>query len=310
MALPLTELNAVSKRHFDGTMRPQVYDDFPFFSWLRKRGKIRSGGTKLQVPVRYQKYGLADSVGPRQQLVYQTKVTRTGMELDWGYYMTQTMLHWDEQVKNYGDAKIVDVASDKAKEMKEDMLDVLATDWYASTKASNGIEPIQVIIDSTGTYGGISPTDAASWASTEDSTTATLTIPLLQANRTAAEFRKWGVTHHFTTKNLVNKYHQLLQPQQIYEDEEMANLGWSNVTFYHKPVIGDSYVTANHWYGVDGEAFMIWEHPDYAMKPTEWFDLRQAGFPEAIAKVMSACIQIVAIRRKTMFKLTAVVYTN
>ena len=108
MALSINELNAVSKKYFDPTLTQQVYEKSPFFAKLKADKKIKTdGGTSMQWTIRYQKLDNAKATGPRAKVDFQSKETRTAADIDWVFYDAQTLIHWDELVKNSGKGKII-----------------------------------------------------------------------------------------------------------------------------------------------------------------------------------------------------------
>ena len=311
MALTYSELQSVSKKYFDDTITQQVYEDSAFFALLKSKHKITaSGGESIQFPIRYKKLGQSAGTGFRTRVDFSSVETRTAGVLEWAAVQGYTLLHWDERVKNAGAGKIIDIAKDKAAELKEDFQDTLCSMvWGTDTTY---IAPLAQIVDSSDTYAGIAVADASDWAATEDSSTTTLKLygaGSLAYARNQATFGKHRPTHHFTTLDLASKFESLLEPKQIYEDKELANLGFRAVTYYGCPVIGDEYVSSGDWYGLDMSVFELVVHKDNDLNVTEWFDLKQAGYPNALAKYMSMVANLKCVLRKSNFKFTALDYT-
>lgn len=314
MALSISEINAVSKKYFDSMMEQQVYEDSPFFKKLNSdKRKSTSGGTSIQYPVRIKKLDNARRTGFRSKVEFQSNETRTGADLEWVKYDSHTMIHHDEKIKNYGKGEIISLAKDRAEELIQDLKDKLYEALYATSRtAGSDLESLLVIVDSADTYAGIAVSDASEWAAQEDSSTTTLKLygsGSLSYMLNAATFGTRGPNMHVTTRDLVSKYESLLSPQQRYEDKEMANLGFDSVTFHGKPIVGDAHVPAGYWLGLDMKAFELRTHADSNMKPTEWFDLKQAGFPDAMAKYVAFVGNLMCRMRKTNFKFSALDYT-
>ena len=309
-----SELTAVSKKYFDPTIRQQAYQDSVFFKTLQSKNKvIDDGGSSIQVPIRYRKLGNAEASAPRAQMVFESKTTRTWIDLAWKYYTVKTMLHWDEKIKNAGKGKIIDLAKDKAAELKEDLNDVLQTALFATSQGTYDFVPLSTIVDSSATYGGLAVSDASEWASNEDSSTTTLILSgsgSLGYMVDASTFGRFEPTLHITTRSLRTKYESLLTPNNIYEDKATANLGFPNITFRKKPNIGDAYCPAGYWYGLDMNQFEAHVHKDDNMYISDWFKLEQAGFPKALAKYATWVGNIVCRMRKTSFKFSALDYTK
>ena len=182
MALSIDDLNAVSHEYFDKTLVQEVYDEIPFLALLKAKKKVTTdGGTQIQFPLRYKALGTFQTVSPRSQIVFQSEETRTAGVVDWGYFMATTVLHWDEKVKNAGKGQIVDLAKDKAQELKDEFHEGLSDEiWATTSKPTNGLERINTIVDSADTYAGIAVADDANWAAQESSSYTTLTVRLMQ----------------------------------------------------------------------------------------------------------------------------------
>jgi len=314
MALTYDEFDAVSSQFFDQTLTQQVYEDDPFYTKVAKKNNVTwSGGQQIQWPIRYTKLGMAENVGLRDQVTYQGKQTRTAAVLDWTAIVGQALIHLDEKVKNSGKAKIVDLVKDKTEELREDMLDKFCTNLYATSQGTNAFVPLSTIVDSASTYGGIAVADAAEWASQEDSTTTELTLygaGSLSYYINLCTFGKNSPTFHLTTKNLLSKLESLIEPQKRYEDKEMADIGFKNISFHGgNTVIQSPYMPAAAWYGLDMDQFEIRYNPDYNFETSAWFNLPQAGYPWAAAKTCIWMGNILCRMRKTSFKFTALDYT-
>jgi hypothetical protein len=312
MALEIDEMNAVSTKYFDDKMTSQVYDSHPFFKKLRADEKVSiSGGLKIQIPIRYQKLEHAELADWDDEFVFRSKKTRTALELEWIPMKATTMLGWEERIKNRGKSEIVDLARDRAKELKEDMIDLLATRFVgqSSTGSEDTSVPasLDLIIDSGLTYGGIAVADASEWAAQEDSSTTTLALSgsgSLGALVTDATFGGHGPTMHLTTADLWNAYEALLDPQKRYEDSEMAGYGFQNLTFRTKPVMHDNYVAAKHWFGIDMDAFELVVQEGEDVNVSKWMGL-EPQYPKAIGKYVTFVGNLGCRRRKTNLKFTA-----
>ena len=314
MALSIDEANAVSTPNYDTPLKQQVYQESPFYVKLQKKNKIKlDGGENIRFPIRYLEYGKADAVGPRQQVTFEQLETRTAGQLEWKFYNSQTMISWDERVKNTGKQAVVKLLAEKADELRQDMDNRFATDLYTANPNGLGFSSLATIVDSADTYAGIAVSDAATWKSyNEDAAT---TILAMYGTGSLAEaiadctFGKSYPNFHLTTIDLASKFESLIEPQKRYEDKEMADAGFRNCTFHGSPVFGDYHCTAKAWYGLCIDEFEIAVHPDYDMDVSAWKELFQGGFPNAMAKVVSWSGNILCKCRRVNFKKTALDYT-
>lgn len=309
MALSVTEANTVSQMDFDKVIVDNPYDNCPFYVKLKQKNRIVPGGTKITWPIRYQQLGRANAVGANDRVVYEKKDTRTQAQLDWAYYIVDALITWEERVKNTGKNQIVDLIADKSAEIKEDMEDRFATDLFTSNPNGKGFSSLATIVDSSDSYAGISPTDAANWAAIEDSTTTQLVLyggsTSLYGLISQATFGTKKPNFHLTNDLMRGKFESLLEPQKRYEDKEMAKAGFTSVMFHSAPVIGDPYCPDGAWYGLCMDVFWLVYHTKYNMKLTPWEEMPQAGFPHALARTLSWVGNIKCKERKVNFKCTA-----
>lgn len=306
MAYTISEVNAVSHELFDTKCVQSVYQDSPFYALLQKRNKIKSdGGTSIQFPVRLDQLGQSKLTGPRAQVVFESKETRTAGTLDWAYYDGVTLMHWDEQVANRGKGQIVDLLKDKAKELAEDMGELMANVLYGTSIA--GMIPLATIVDAADTYAGITVSDAPVWASYEDSSSTVLTLPLIRHARNEATFGKNKPTHIFTTRDLFSKLEALIEPKERIANKELASVGFDSIELYGIPVVADPFCLTGDMFGLDLDKYEL--RVNQNLETTEWFDLKQAGFPHALGKYISTVLNLKCEMRRTSFKFTALDYT-
>ena len=80
-----------------------------------------------------------------------------------------------------------------------------------------------------------------------------------------------------------------------------------SISLYGAAVVADPFISAGDWFGLNMDQFELFVREE--AKPSEWFDLKQAGFPNAVAQYMSGVMQLVCHERRTNFKFTALDYT-
>ena len=314
MALSIAEANAVSKYYYDTDLTEMAYDDHVLWTKMKQNNMVKvKGGSALRWPIRYKRLDKADAIGAREQLSYEQVETRTACELDWVYYYANALISWDERVKNSGKQKVVDLLADKAREMKQDMYYRFATDLWTSNPNGLGIVPLSTIVG-TGTYAGVDDGDASTWYSPFVNGTQTV-VTLYGADSISyginqLTFGKNRPTFHITTRDLYSKFMSLFEGQKVYNDNKLAEAGFDNCKFLGATVAPDSFTPASAWYLLDLDQYEFWVHPDFNFKLTDWFELEQAGFPNAMSRVETVALNLVCHMRRTSGKYTALVYSN
>lgn len=314
MALSITEANAVSTKYFDGTLGIQVYDSGPLFAKLKSKNQVTlDGGTQIQFPIRYKEAGTAAAVSARQQLSYSQVETRTAGAVDYARYANHALISWDEREGNAGDAKIINLMKDKFTELEDDLAEKMQDDLFATTAVTNGLTPLATIVDSADSYAGIAVADAAAWAGGEDSSTTRLvlygTSASLAAMMNASTLGSKKPDLIVTTRNLFSRLESLVEPQKRYEDVDMAKIGFVNVSFHGATAVADSHCPSTYLYGLCMGEWELRVHKDFNFKTTDWRELDQVGFPNALVKVVSWSGNIICRTRKVNFKYSALDYT-
>lgn len=312
MALTYSELQAVSTKYFDKKIKQQVYDSFDFLKTLKKNNKVRiSGGNSITFPVRYRRLDRTEAVDWENQISFTAKDTRTTAELDWAPYEGDTMLTWEQDVKNgAGKTRIVDLAQDKANELRDDMIYRLATDLWATSSVSGHLIPLATIVDEGDTYAGIAVSDASAWAGYEDNSSTQMTRALMHdAVMEATWGEKGGPKRHYTTRALLADYATLLSGDERYVNADEMNTGTTSLTLFGKPVIADPYVPSGDWYGLDMNEFEFWVHEDNDMDVSDWKELTVGGYHKSYGKVITCVCNLVCRTRRVNFKMTALTGT-
>jgi hypothetical protein len=113
-----------------------------------------------------------------------------------------------------------------------------------------------------------------------------------------------------TTRDLYNKAESLIEPQMRYEDTKLGDIGFTTVKFHGIPIVGDVHCTAAYMYLIDVDKYELRYSPDYNFKVTPWTELLQAGYPNAMVKVVSWAGNHLCRMRQTSGKFTALDYTK
>ena len=225
------------------------------------------------------------------------------------------MISWDERVKNTGKAQIVDLMRDKTSEARDDLRNLFHTDLYSTSQADDAFSSLDTIVDTGTTYAGIAVSDAAEWAGAAEDTSETRLHLWGSATSIAKRINDATFGPNFpdlllTTRDLFSKFESLADPQRVYRDNNMADMGFEAVKFGRSVVVGDYACTTNRLYGLDTSVFEFRFHPQFNFKTSPWFKLEQAGFPEAMVKITSWAGNLLCRMRKTSFKYTALDYTQ
>jgi len=308
------QANAISSHYFDNTLRKVVYQESVLLKRLLSKNKVKiKGGDLIQWPVRVKKLNTAKAVDPRAAVNWETRDTRVAAQLGWKYYMGTTLIQWDELRQNKGKAKLIDLIKDKSEEIREDMIDKLLTDMYATSDGTNSVASLNTLIG-TGTFAGISPTeleDSTRWQSiVEDAASHTLYFYEDDASDyslagaiNAATFNNQRPTLIITTDDIytgIERYQE--EKRQITKDGGLIDMGYDNVKFKGIPIVADKRCPDGYMFGIDEDALELVVDPDYDMALTKWE--KHEKYPNALFKAMSWAGNFKIAYRHTSFKFT------
>ncbi len=269
MALSYDQISAITKRYFV----PKFYDNVFDVSPLLKRFKSKNyqkigGGEKIIVPLEYAQNGAAGWYSGEETLDTADTDIGTAAEYQWKQLYVNISVRGIDEIKNSGDAAVIDFVKVKVKNAEKTMEDYLGDGLYAtSTGNAKSVIGLRAYAGSTSsTVGGISQTTYTWWAPQVDSSTTTLTIAAMRSRAQATSINGDQFSVIATTDTLYNSFYALLQPQQRFQDEAMAKAGFTSIMFEGKPVLPDAYCPASHMFFLNEDYLMFKVHKERDMK--------------------------------------------
>jgi hypothetical protein len=194
MALTYDQISAITERKFIPKVIDNIFDSDPLLQRAKSKGwyKKIDGGTSIIVPPNYAKntsggwYQGADTLSTVDNDVI------TGAEYAWKQgYENITVSRLDE-LKNSGDAQMVDFVKSKTQICEKTWIDRLGDGLYSAGTDAKSIVGLRNVANSSSTIGGISQTTYTWWSANVDSTTTTLSMAALQTMDTALTINNEG----------------------------------------------------------------------------------------------------------------------
>ncbi len=272
MALTYDQLTAVTQRKYIPKLVDNIFDSDPLLKRAKEKGWYTpiDGGTSIFQPLMYAQITAAGSYAPSATLDTQDNDTFTSAEYAWKFYYANITILGADDHKNMGDAQVLDFVKNKVMAAEMTLKDKIGDGLYSDGSTATAIGGLRLVVDTGNTVGGIDQSTYSWWqASTEDSTTTTLSISALQTAYNAASINGKTPTVVLATRANYNRYYALLQPQQRFVDQETAKAGFSNLMFNGTPYIVGSKVPANHIFMLNEEFLNLYYHPkrNFAFDP-------------------------------------------
>ena len=261
MAFPYAEIESFTHNHIIPNIKDNIYLSNKLCNRLIKNNRlVIDGGIQIERPVEFEKADGGTHDGKFKVVGYQEKKLVDKAILQWKYLEAHQTITKDDEVKNAGGAKAIDLINFKWSSMKKKLVDLIGDGIYsANADGAEGITGLRLMIGIANTYAGIDQSTYTDWwYSQVDSTTSTLTLPKMEELYVAIANASSGQidtadggepTDIVTTSSVFGDFWKLTQPQQQFSSiGDQAKVGWTSMLFNGKPVYFDSKCTASHMF--------------------------------------------------------------
>jgi hypothetical protein len=269
MALPsadFDQISAVSKRYFLPKMADNVFVGTPELKRAKEKSyKKIDGGTKIITPLEYAE-GNFQWYSGAETLNTADSDTFTSASYDWRQCAAPITVSRLDELKNMGDAQVIDFVKSKMKNAEKTMRQNMSEAYFNAGTDPKAPIGLRAIIGTSNSIGGISQSANSWWAGQVDSSTTTLGLTALETLFMQCSEDTEQPTVAYTTKALYSKYWGLLQPQQRFVDESSAKAGFTSLMFNGIPVLACSNAPASHWFFLNEAYFYIFAHKDEDMR--------------------------------------------
>lgn len=272
MALTYDQITAVTQRKYIPKLVDNIFDSDPLLKRSKEKGWYQAvdGGTSIFQPLMYAQVTAAGSYSPTSTLDTTDNDIFTAAEYAWKYYYANVTLSGADMHKNMGDAQVLDFVKQKVMAAEMTLKDKIGDGIYSTGGTSTDIGGLRLIVDTGNTVGAIDQATYSWWqASTEDSSTTTLSISALQTAYNAASINGKSPSVIVATRANFNRFYALLQPAQRFVDESSAKAGFSSLFFNGCPFIVSAKCPSSHIFMLNEEFLHLYHHPkrDFAADP-------------------------------------------
>ena len=242
-----------------------VFNNQPYMYWLQQSGRVKdySGGQQIVEPLIH---GLNDTVGTYSGYDTLTVTAQTGISaatFDLKQAYATVAIDGYSQMVNAGAQQVIDLLEAKMMQTQESVTDFFDEMLINSDGAGNAgkdwLGLIALIGDDTvgpATVGGIDGTDALNdwWRSQVNDVAAGALV--LSDMATMVNDCSNGTDRPdliLTSQKQYEAYEALLQPQQMFRDESMANAGFRNLLYKDIPIVYDNYVADDDMFFINSK---------------------------------------------------------
>lgn len=238
-----------------------------------KMAKKTSGGTQIQVPVKYRHNTQGGYYAGLELLDTAQETTRTRAVWDWKQFHKPIVLNNIERAMNAGEEGIVELMSAEMEDAKTGMKDQLSTALFGDGTANDGkvMDGLLAAVDdgtNVATYAGINRSTYTWWKANYYGSIGTLALADMATGYDAAENGSKRPDYIVTTKDIWTDYEALLFTQVQFISRDGKNRlggGAETLSFRSTPVEKDEYCPSGRMFMLNLSTFeyRYLPHPDY-----------------------------------------------
>lgn len=275
MALTYDNISAITSKKWLPKLYDNIFDSNILLKKLREKSYMKvDGGTSIMVPLNYAVDSASNWFQGSATLDVSNYEMITAAEYNWKQIYAAISVSRIEELKNSGDAAILNLVKAKMQVAEKTLADSLGTGLYNSGTDANAITGLRFPFANNNTVGGIPQSTFTWWNTQGDSTTTTLTLNALQAQFNSASIDTDKPDIITATRSNFNRFWSLLQPQQRFSDSKSASAGFENLLFNGTPFYTDAKCPANYINLLNSKYLHLIVHPDE--------DFRQEPFAKPI----------------------------
>lgn len=222
------------------------------------------------MPIEYAELASGGSFAGLELLDTAVNDINTLATYDWRqYYVTLGWSRKDYLINKGSKQQIVNLVESITKNASKKMQKLLTTGLFQVSKAaSTDIDGLVNAITAAGTTacGGLTSSDFSTWAAQRDTTTTKLSLSALNSQERSAGDGDDRVSLWVTTDAIYGFFYDIATPLERLQNQDMAALGFTSLSFNGKPFVSDKSVTANYIHGLNEDHVWLAVHSDEDMR--------------------------------------------
>jgi hypothetical protein len=234
---------------------------------------IEKGGKSLKIPFRY---ALNDTVKSYEGYDLFDTTPQGGFGhavFDWRQVVGTVTIDGKTLRVNSGPEAMLDLMEEKMTQLEDSFARKFNEYLFALTPGAKDPLSLPVLVDDTGTLGGVDSSTETWWKSVVvpgpvDLTTMAGVRTLSNVENTLSVNGATARKFHFTTQANYEAYEALNPPLIRYEGERVADLGFKSLAYKDSEIIFDPFVPqpggsgGGYWYIITPESLEFRVHPD------------------------------------------------
>jgi len=288
-AIGTDTVTSLSRQWILPEITEQVYgNNIITFRLLASKKKMVQGGTQIEVPLMYARFGHGGSYQGYDLLTVAPVDTIKNAVFSWKQYYNTVAIDGRTLIQTDSPDAIANILTVQFQQARMEMAENLATGiWSDGATDTKGITGINAAVDDgtvAATYGGITRSSNTWWKSQIDSSTTTLTTTALNALQGSCIKGAKSTSLIVSRRDQYNRFWALGASQRQYNmqpggaDEILLSSGFTNLLFNNIPWVVDDHVP----YGTSTNSKIYFLNEEYmflAVSPRADFMLKDFQEP-------------------------------
>ncbi len=274
MALTYDQITGITKRYFLPKLADNIFLGNPALRRFKEKAyKKIDGGEKILIPLEYAELANSAWFQGADTLDTTDNDSFTAAAIDWKQVHATISITRRDELRNMGDAQVVDFVKSKVKNAEKTLKKKLSVGIYSDgTTDPKSIVGLRAWVAVSGSPGGIDAGANSWWQGQVDSTTTTLSISALQTLFNQASEDDEAPSVALATKANYNRYYNLLQPQQRFTDSESGKAGFTSLMFNSIPLLSDTNCPANNLFLINENYINLCVHSKEDMRMSDFVE--------------------------------------
>ena len=251
-AIGTDTVTSIARQFVLPEIHDQIYASNPItFRLLAAKKKMIQGGTQIEVPLMYKRFGHGGSYRGYDLLTVAPVDTIKNAVFDWKQYGVTVAVDGLTLLKTDSPDAIANLITTQFAQARMELAEHLGDGIWSDGSNAKDITGMEAAIDDgtiAATYGGITRSSNTWWKSQVDSSTTTLALDKLNALQGSAIKGAKSTSLIVSGRDQYNRYWKLVQANQDFQvmagghDEQLASAGFTNILFNNIPWVVDSHV--------------------------------------------------------------------
>lgn len=308
-------LLSTTLKKYRKTLVDQIHKSNAVFFYLKSNDGIKEldGGERIVVPLMYGKNTTAASYSGYDSLDTTPQAGIDSAEFSWKQYSVSVSISGEEERKNAGSSKIIDILEARTKQARMSLTEQLSTGLFSNGtgNGSKDLTGLEAMVLGSGTYGGINSATYTWWQAGVESTSEALGLPKMRTGfNTASLGGKDTPDLIVTTQTLYESYEALLVTTgsnttmrfDSAGSKKLGDGGFQVLEFKGVPMVWDELCPSGTMY------FLNTKHMNLSVHSMANFEVSDFVKPEnqdaRVAQILFMG-NLTCDRRKSFYKLTA-----